>query len=200
MPRPNRSAERREALLPVVARAFAALGYRRATTAELAERCDVRVNVLYRLWPSKKEMFVAAIRFVYDRSASVWAEALQPGGEGGSAAERILAYETEHHGEARLYRILFAGLNETDDPAVREALEDTYRRFHEWVRERIEEHRRSSGRPIGSADEAAWAVVGLGTIANISRELDLLAPRRRARLIAEIGRLLLEGREHGKGA
>ena len=42
MPRPNQTAQRRKQLLPVIARAFAELGYRRATTAELAQRCKVR--------------------------------------------------------------------------------------------------------------------------------------------------------------
>ena len=51
MPRPNQSDQRRRELLPVVTDAFAELGYRRTSTAELAERCNVRVNILYRLWP-----------------------------------------------------------------------------------------------------------------------------------------------------
>lgn len=41
MPRPSRLPEKRRELLPTVARAFAELGYRRATTAELARRCGV---------------------------------------------------------------------------------------------------------------------------------------------------------------
>ena len=49
MPRPDRSPDRRRELAPVLARAFAELGYRRATTAELAERCGVQEKALYRL-------------------------------------------------------------------------------------------------------------------------------------------------------
>ena len=63
MPRPSQSNEKRRQLLPVVARTFAELGYRRVTTAELAKRCNVRENILYRLWPDKKAMFVAAIDY-----------------------------------------------------------------------------------------------------------------------------------------
>ena len=65
MPRPNHSAQRRRELTPIVARTFAELGFRRTTTAELARRCGVRENVLYRLWPDKKAMFIAAIEYVY---------------------------------------------------------------------------------------------------------------------------------------
>ena len=77
MPRPDRSQERRAELLPVVAAAFAELGYRRASTAELAERCGVRVNVLYRLWPDKRAMFVAAIHHVFDGSLATWEALLE---------------------------------------------------------------------------------------------------------------------------
>ena len=72
MARINRSQERRETLLPRLARAFAELGYRRTTTAELARRCRTRETTLYRLWPDKKAMFIAAIRYVYDLFESTW--------------------------------------------------------------------------------------------------------------------------------
>jgi hypothetical protein len=41
---------------------------------------------------------------------------------------------------------------------------------------------------------AAWALVGLGTVASIARELDLLGDRERRRLMTEVGGLLLGGR------
>ena len=56
MPRVSRLAEKRRELLPIVARAFADLGYRRTTTAALAGSCGVQENILYRLWPDKKAM------------------------------------------------------------------------------------------------------------------------------------------------
>ena len=56
----------------MLAQAFADLGYRRATTAELAERCGLRENQLYRLWPNKKAMFLASIDYLYEFSAEKW--------------------------------------------------------------------------------------------------------------------------------
>jgi AcrR family transcriptional regulator len=193
VPRPDRTSERREELLPIVAEAFARLGYRRATTATLAARCGVRENVLYRLWPDKKAMFLASMRYVYDRAERIWEERAAEGPEG-TTARRLLEYESRHLGEFGLYRILFAGLSETDDPEIRGHLRDTYRRFHRWIRRRVEAHDRLRGARLGpEADLIAWAVVGLGTVANVGREIDLFPARLRARLIAEAGRLLLEG-------
>jgi len=194
MPRPDRSPERRRELAPVLARAFAELGYRRATTAELAERCGVQEKALYRLWPDKRAMFLAALDQVFAESEALWEHLASERGQTGSTAERLLAYEAEHHGEHRLYRILFAGLSETDDPLIREALGALYGRFQRLIQAQVERHRR--GRKRASDLEpalAAWAIVGLGTVANIGRELELMKARERARLLGEAGTRLLEG-------
>jgi AcrR family transcriptional regulator len=79
MPRPSQISRKRQELLPIVARAFAELGYRRATTAELARRCGVPQNILYRIWPDKKAMFIAAIDYVYELSAATWQRLLDAG-------------------------------------------------------------------------------------------------------------------------
>jgi AcrR family transcriptional regulator len=194
MPRANQTREKRRELIPIVARAFAELGYRRTTTAELARRCGVRENILYRLWPDKKAMFIGAIGYVYESSVAIWARVLAEDDGQQTAAERLLAYEAEHYGEFGHYRIIFAGLSETDDPEIRAALADMYQRYQRFLREQIGAHR--AQRPDATPPDlvlAAWAVVGLGTVASIGRELGLLGDRQRRRLIADVGRMLLEG-------
>jgi AcrR family transcriptional regulator len=193
MARPNRSAEKREELLPVLAEAFAKVGYRRATTAELARRCGVQETTLYRLWADKKAMFLASIDFVYERSLSIWDALLDAGDAAGTGAERILAHEATHHGEFGLYRVLFTGLDEVDDDEVRGHLRATYRRFHRYIRDRIVEHRAARGIRTGvDPDAAAWAILGLGTISSIGREVGLLSSAARRNLLSEVGRTLLE--------
>ncbi len=196
MARPNQSARRRKELLPIIARAFADLGYRRTTTAKLAGRCKVQENILYRLWPDKKSMFIAVIDHVYENSVHFWKKVLEETEGARSGAEEILDYESRHHGELGLYRIVFAGLSETDDPDIQAALRRMYGRFHRFLKQQISDHRHghSKGRELPEADLCAWAAVGLGTAANISNELGLLSERRRRRLIRDVGRLLIEGR------
>jgi AcrR family transcriptional regulator len=192
MPRRNQTDEKRRELLPIVARAFAELGYRRTTTAELARRCGVQENILYRLWPDKKAMFIAVIGYVYDLSAAIWGRLLAEDGVDQTAAERLLKYEAEHHGEFGFHRIVFAGLSETDDPVVRAALADMYQRFQRFVHKQMAAHQSERRTPPPpDAMLAAWAVIGLGTVANISRELGLLSDRQRRRLMEEMGRVLL---------
>lgn len=192
MPRPDRSAERRQELLPVVAAAFAELGYRRASTAELADRCGVRVNILYRLWPDKKAMFLAAIEFVFVRSLATW-EARLADGDAADAID-LLRYEATHLGEHGLHRILFAALGETDDEDIRAALAETYGAFVGFIRGHVAAHRGLSPKAGGVAvDDAAWAILGLATAANIGREIGSLTPRARTRLVTDMGELLLDG-------
>jgi AcrR family transcriptional regulator len=196
MPRPDRSVDRRRELAPVLARAFAELGYRRATTAQLASRCGVQEKALYRLWPDKRAMFLAALDQVFAESEAVWARLSTEAKPGESTAERLLSHEAEHHGEHRLYRIVFAGLSETDDPVIREALGSLYGRFQRLIQTQVERHRKGRKRSA-ELDPAltAWAIVGLGTVANIARELELLRARDRGRLLGEAGARLL--REDG---
>ncbi len=259
MPRTSQIREKRQALLPVVARAFSELGYRRATTAQLAQRCGVQENILYRLWPDKKAMFLAAIDFVYEFSERTWLNLLQEPGRAGesllpdvlakdgdgapggdppddlqrverrgsrsrrgahvapvlpSGARRLLAFETLHHGEFGHYRILFTGLAETDDADIRDALRRVFARFHRFLAAQIATHRMATNqagaqtnaairgranvnagpaREAVSIELAAWAVIGLGTVANIGRELGLLTGAQRQALLAEAGHHLLEG-------
>ena len=194
MPSPDQSIKRRKKLLPIIAQAFAELGYHRATTAELAQRCGVRENILYRLWPHKKAMFVASIDYVYEQSATTWREILEDIDDSADAAARLLKHEAAHLGESGLHRIILAGLSQTDEPEIRDALRNMYGRFHRFIREQIVAHRKDPGNAaVPDATASAWAIVGLGNLANISRELGLLTDRGRRRLMDTVGRLLLDG-------
>jgi len=93
MARPSRIAEKRRELLPIVARAFSELGYRRATTAELARRCGVRENILYRIWADKKAMFIEAISYVYELAAGIWIAQARKSPPGSEVAA-LLDYES----------------------------------------------------------------------------------------------------------
>lgn len=200
MARTARTHERRAELVPLLARAFAELGYRRATTAELARRCGVREPILYRLWPDKQAMFVAAIEHVYDASVQSWQALIDASGPD-SAAERVLAYEADHHGEYGLYRLLFSGLSECDDPHVGQALQRTYARFARFLESQVAAHRAGDAEQVGlpPAAAAAWAFVGLGTAANIGRELGLLTAAQRAALFRALGPCLLGPRRKSRG-
>lgn len=208
MARPNRSNEKRAELLPIVAEAFSDLGYRKATTAELAARCGVQENILYRLWADKKAMFTASIEYLFDSTIAIWQTHIdeaevQP--QGPTAAQRILAHDSEHRGEKGFYRITFAALSETDDPDVKAALRNMYARFTQFIEQQVADHRSTNqtsetndtSQTTNQMPEAwatTWAILGLATAADIGREVGLLSAAKRKAMIAEVGRLLLEGK------
>lgn len=193
MPRPDRSEQRRAELIPVVAAAFAELGYRRTTTALLADRCGLQEQALYRLWPDKRAMFVAAIGFVGAHSEQVWQRVLAGKGPG-TGAERVVAHQARHLGEAGFYRILFAGFSETDDPEIAAALRRMYEHLLGILAAQVTAHRRArraGTTPPPAPTWTAWALVGLATATNLGRELGLLGDRARRQLFAAVGRHLL---------
>jgi AcrR family transcriptional regulator len=193
MPRPNQTDEQRKRLLPIVCQVFSELGYRRTTTAQLAERCGVRENILYRLWPDKKAMFLAAIGDIFQQRTDMWSQLLVDDPSPGDAVARLVAYEAKHQGEFGFYRVVFTALAETDDADIRSALKGMYRHFQQLVKRHVEEGRVGERQSFGlSADAAAWALIGLATVSNIVRELELLGPRQREQMFAAVGKHLVE--------
>lgn len=190
MARPNRGEERRREVIRSIAEAFAEAGYRRTTTAGLAARCGLTEVALYRLWPDKTAMFVAAIEFVGEHTERIWQQTAETRGRG-SAAERVLAHEQDHLGEFGFHRILFAGFSETDEPAIRAALRSVYRRLLQRIGELVAAHRDGGAKSLPAPELTAWALLGLGTATNLGRELGLLGANERRRLFAALGSHLL---------
>jgi hypothetical protein len=137
-------------------------------------------------------MVTASIEYVAEHSRRIWAGELGARTSAKTTAEAVLDYEAVHLGEFGLYRILFAGLSETDDPTIVAALRKAYRRFHTFLLERIREHRSErDARGLPAPELAAWAMLGLGTAVNVGRELDMLGAKDRAELLRTVGRYLL---------
>ena len=192
MARPKKTEEQSRKLLPIVCQVFSELGYRRTTTAELAQRCEVRENILYRLWPDKKAMFLAAIDDIFRSRSEKWNEILADRPGPANAVERIIEYESHHQGESGFYRIVFTALTEADDDDIRVALVGMYKRFHQLVCRQIQTGHGSGDLESGLPTEmAAWGLLGLATIANIIRELKLLPPRQRERMFAAVAKCLV---------
>ena len=194
MPRPSQIDEQRKRLLPIVCEVFSELGYHRTTTAELAGRCGVRENILYRLWQDKKAMFLAAIDHIFQSRAERWGEILAERPTSEQDPETLLAYEAKHQGEFGFYRVVFTALVEADDPEIRKAIKGMYRRFHDRIRKLIDTSREGKkGAPELSADTTAWSLIGLATVSNIIRELELMRPRQREDMFVAAAKYLAKG-------
>lgn len=200
MSRPSRQKERRTELLPAIAAAFATNGYAGTTTAALAAATGLRENQLYRLWPSKKGMFLAVLEHLYDRETRAW-EALLADAAPGDAIARILDEEGRHRGESGLHRITFAGLSEASDPDIRAALARMYHRFHAFITDVLLERAKANAknRRLRKSDRhaaslTAWSLIALGSLTNIARELDLFPLDTQRQLFTQIGGAVIDRR------
>jgi AcrR family transcriptional regulator len=194
LPRPSKADERRKELLPLIADAFSVLGYRRATTAELAARCGVQETILYRLWPDKKAMFLAAIDFLVWRRMEKWKSALSKVPATESRATHLLKVTGQSLGEHGLYKIIFAALTETDDPDIKQSMQRLYRRYHESVTQEVSRHReQSSDGELVSDEDTSWGLIALVAFMNIALDLELIGSRKRTQLFTTLAHVLLDG-------
>ena len=188
----TRQEKRRDELLPAIVAVFAEHGYRGATTAELARRCQCQETILYRLWTDKKGMFLDAVEYVAENNLRIWRELLRDkeAAEGGVSA--IVAYESRHLGEFGNHRIVFSALSETDDPQIREALQRMYWRIHAFLVEQLASSGICDGDSGLSIECLAWSLVGLGTIGTILGEIGVLGTTGKETFLREAGRALLK--------
>ena len=191
MSRPSTAKKRKKVLLPQIAAAFSELGYRCATTSEIAARCGVQETILYRLWDDKKAMFLAAIDYLFQFRLERVREVLEqipPGEDALSALAQDLANSL---GKMGLYRIIFAALGELHDPEIRQALRDLYQHNHRLVVNLLADRQDLSSPARLKNQDTAWGVLGMITMMNIVIELELLGPRQRKTAFTQVAKALL---------
>jgi AcrR family transcriptional regulator len=192
LPRPPKSEDRRHELLPVLAAAFAELGYRRATTAELAERCKIQENILYRLWPDKKAIFIAALDYLFQRRMNKWKKELDKVSSTMSRTVRLVELTGKDLGENGLYRVIFAALNETDDE-IKLATQRLYQKYHAiLVTELVKHHECSDKSTLDRCGDSAWALISLVSFMNIAVDLELMDTKERKRFFSAMAFKLIE--------
>jgi len=191
MGRPNLLKKRKPELLMLLSRVFADYGYAGTTTAEIARACKLPENVLFRLWPNKKAMFIDAVDSVYENSVRIWKDVLAALPDGADPIEHLLDYESQHIGEFGNFRIVFAGLGNCEDPELKSAVRNLYHKFHKFLVGLFSQYVKPGKNGL-SAEALAWGFIGLGTVINIANDTGLLGPKKRKTVFAKVGRALLK--------
>jgi AcrR family transcriptional regulator len=73
--RRSSSDERREQVIKAAVKEFAAQGFHATSTAAIAKRAGISQPYIYALFPNKRELFLAADRYVVDRIRGAFLEA-----------------------------------------------------------------------------------------------------------------------------
>lgn len=172
--------ERRRALVDAALQVFSTRSYAGATTAEIARAAGVSEPILYRHFPSKRDLYLACLEHAWERLRAT--------------TERAVAESEGPHewptAIARAVRVLRArkclpmqlwvqALNEAgDDPEIRRYMRRHVREVHAFHRDLIERAQAAGGvDPERDAEAEAWIGVGIGLLRAVEDSVGgVLAP------------------------
>jgi AcrR family transcriptional regulator len=154
--------ERREAILQAALEAFASTGYHGTSTETIAERASISQPYLFRLFGTKKELFIATVRRCFRETLETFMRAAE--GKRGEEALKAMgeSYMALLADRNRLMAQLQAYAS-CDDPEIRKVVRDGYGDLYNWI-ERV------SGLP--AAELSGFFAKGM--LLNVVAAMDLL--------------------------
>ena len=166
-PRTLSTAEaRREELLEAAERAFAERGYHGTPTAAIAKAAGISQAYLFRLFPTKLELFIACVDRCFARTGELFGEAARHGRiVGVEPLEAMgLAYgQMLMDGDRRLLHLQMQTYAAAAEPEVRAAAQRGYAGLFELVK-----------RESGADDDALQAWFGMGMLMNVMASIGAL--------------------------
>jgi AcrR family transcriptional regulator len=157
------AAERRAAVLEAATKEFAARGFHGASTEDIARRAGISQPYLFRLFGTKKELYLATSQATIDRLHTVFAEA--SAGKSGMDALYAMgeAYESVMADRDRLMLMLKCWAS-CDDPEICEVVRTAWRNL-------VDLAERTSGEP----PEAVSAFFSKGALLTILMGMEAFA-------------------------
>jgi AcrR family transcriptional regulator len=183
-PRRLPSDERREAIIDAALSVFAATSYSGATTAAIAREAGVSEPILYRHFPSKRDLYLACLDAAWHRlSAAIEEESRALGQHVGLA--HIAADPGLRRLREQLSSLWVVALTESGEDAVIGArLRDHLREVHDLIETGFEvERARGTMPPDRDAYAEAWVSVAGALLLTVAERLGgLLGPDDLARI------------------
>ncbi len=164
--------ERREQILEAAISEFSARGLRGASVEDLAAKVGVSQPYVYRLFGTKKDLFLAATGRVCDRVQEAFREAAE------TSPDDVLAAMGRSYNLSLLRRedmlMLLQGFAAADDPDVREAVGRRYAAL--W---------RFAQRASGASDEEVWHFFATGMLLTVDAAIGLMPRLRKKQWLQE---------------
>jgi AcrR family transcriptional regulator len=171
------AADRRAALLDSACVVFARGSYRGTTTKEIAAEAGVTEPILYRHFPSKRDLYLACLDEAWARVQELWEKAIEDEPDSSRWLLAVgLAYLSARDTRARLVDFWIQALTEaSEDPEIRRYLRRQIREVHDYV-QRLIERAQEEGGILAERDAAAeaWIFISIGLLGTIDRRLSLL--------------------------
>jgi AcrR family transcriptional regulator len=166
---------RREQILEAAITVFAQASYRDASTAAIASELGVSEPTLFRHFPSKRALYLAAIERSGEMLAGRWQEiAADAPTPLAALLEMGRWYFAELQSDSRALRLRFRSCSETADPEVATRVREQFRDVFELVRA-LYEAARANGEIASDTDTRAhaWLFMAVGTLLDTTQMLGL---------------------------
>lgn len=192
---PKRPAPERKRLILKGAQAvFAGSSYGDAATADVAKAAGVSAAALYRYFPSKKDLYVAALRESGQRLQGIWRRMMSgAAGPVEAVLDVGMAYYDHLRSREAATRLWFRALCETNDADVRRVLAENFTAAVGVLEENLRRGQ-AEGRFRKDVDAriAAWHFMSIGLTFDLLHLLGLDGELDREKVEAW-GRLYLRG-------
>ncbi len=153
--------ERREAILEEALTEFAERGLHGTSTDDIARRVGISQPYLFRLFGTKKELFMATVERCFGKTLETF-EAAAAGLQGQAALEAISAAYHELLTDRRMLRGQMQAYAACDDPGVREVVRRGFGDLYEYV-----------ARVSGASPEELRTFFAEGMLVNVVAAMDL---------------------------
>ena len=131
--------ERREALVEAAIPVFAQRGFRAASTIDIAKAAGISQAYLFRLFPTKADLFVAVCEACRARMLVAFREAADSRAPDETAMHAMgCAYGELLEHDRDLLMIQLQSQVTSGEPAIDAAMQETFRRLYELIQERTE--------------------------------------------------------------
>ena len=167
------AAERRQAIVEAALRVFSSTSYAGATTAEIARQAGVSEPIIYRHFPSKRDLWFACLDQAWAQYRHAIEERVAELGE----ANGVLAIgQTGMH--LRRERVLMPNLwiqgvtEASHDAAVQKVVRRHMREVHGFIADVIRRAQAAGGVPVDrDPDAEAWIFLGGGFLVSFADRL-----------------------------
>ena len=154
--------ERREEILAVALQHFAEGGYHGTSTEVIAREAGISQPYLFRLFRTKKELFLACTDRACEKVIATFRKAAADAEPGHELEDMGHAYVHELLPDRHALLMLMQGYAAVADPEIQEHVRDGYGEVVEEV-----------GRLSGATPDEVWSFFATGMLLNIATALDL---------------------------
>jgi AcrR family transcriptional regulator len=154
--------ERREAIADIAFEEFALRGLHGTPTSEIARKAGISHAYLFRLFPTKTELFITATERCFDRTLEAFQKAAEGKAPGDETLEAMGQAYVELLADRRLLLSQMHAYAACDDPGIRAAVQRRYGELVQFVE-----------RTSGADPERVREFFAMGMLLNVAAAMNL---------------------------